>query len=443
MKYLKTLFIVFLVVQTFIIHAQSNTYKGHVIVKTQAQVNAFRNKLKGKTKIAGSLTIGYIDEDLQSNITDLSPLRNITHITGYLTIRQNGKLVNLNTLNNIKSIDKLYIYGNSKLTSIKFPNLQTVRRGFSVNSNPKLTSLNFPVLRFIGGDFDVSHNFKLTDFGEFPVLKTIRRGFGVRGNDKLTDVGEFPVLKTVGGEFNVWDNDSLADVGDFPVLQSIGGRFRVRDNSELTDLGDFPVLKSIEGSFNVSSNNDLTDLGDFPVLKSIEGSFSVSSNNDLTDLGYFPVLQSIRGYFEVKDNDQLISLGGFRSLRIIGGLFNVVGNNSLTSLGNFSSLESVVAISVIDNIELNYCCGLNELIQQNKELIGTHISLEHNGEECYADNLEEYCKNTRHPLLSKEMEKKLSDKAYKRIIKMFTASIIGIGICIVSLIAFGIYKLFK
>ena len=54
------------------------------------------------------MRIGYdifsSSRDSRTHITDLSPLRNLTRITGHLEITQNGRLVNLNDLNNLQYI---------------------------------------------------------------------------------------------------------------------------------------------------------------------------------------------------------------------------------------------------------------------------------------------------------------------------------------------------
>ena len=147
------------------------------------------------------MTIGYTDfGSSRSNITNLTPLRNITHITGNLNIQQNGHLVNLNGLNNLQSI---------------------------------------------GGNFRVSSNDSLTNLGDFPVLQSIGEEFWVRDNRELTSLGNFPVLQSIGGYFSVGSNYRLTDLGDFPALQTIGRYFYVTNNDTLTSLGNFPALTRI------------------------------------------------------------------------------------------------------------------------------------------------------------------------------------------------------
>ena len=360
MKYLlkrikKILLITFFVLQAMFVQAQGDTtYAGEIAVTTQAAVDALRTTLAGKTRINGNLTIGGFFA--QTDITDLSPLRNMTHITGNLIIQRNGQLNNINDLNNLQTIGGYFqVHSNDSLTALgNFPVLQSIGGYFLVGNNDSLTDLgDFPVLQTIGGYFNVYNNNSLTDLGDFPALQSIRYYFYVWNNNKLTDVGDFPALQSIGGSFEVRSNSELTDFGDFPVLQSIGGYFSVQDNDQLTDLGDFPVLQSIGGYFYVESNSKLTDLGDFPVLQSIGGFFSVYSNSELTDLGDFSVLRSIGEYFEVRENSKLTDLGDFPVLQSIGEYFEVRENSKLMDLGDFPALDSIGGyFKVLDNGDL-------------------------------------------------------------------------------------------
>ena len=169
-----------------------------ITVTTQAEVNALNTNID---TIDGNLTIGYTDgSSSQSNITDLTPLSNMTHITGNLIIRQNGQLVNLDDLDNLQSI---------------------------------------------GGIFRVEDNAKLTTLGDFTNLQTIGESFSVSDNDTLITLGDFTNLQSIGGNFEVGGNYQLTTLADFPNLQSIGGVFWVNGNYTLTTMGNFSALTSI------------------------------------------------------------------------------------------------------------------------------------------------------------------------------------------------------
>ena len=375
MKYLlkrikKILLITFFVLQAMFVQAQGDTtYAGNITVTSQAAVDALRTTLAGKTRINGNLTIqGYIDFTSLSNITDLSPLRNITHITGHVLIQQNSRLDSLTDLNN----------------------LQTIGGNFSMRNNDTLTTLgNFSVLQSIGGEFIVQNNDTLTTLGNFSVLQSIGhfsvyvRGFSVYNNDQLTSLGNFPALQTIGGGFSVYNNDQLTSLGNFPALQTIGGGFGVRNNRELTDVGDFPVLQSIGIYFqignNVGNNDRLTTLGDFPALQTIGGFFQVDNRGRLTDLGNFPVLQSIGAYFYVINNDQLTSLGNFPALTSIG--INGIGSGvRVPSLGG--RLTGNVSIVVESNANLVLCSWLENFLLDGNHAVTGEIYINNNTTGC-------------------------------------------------------------
>ena len=177
---------------TITIHfGQLKVYEGDITLRSQEEVNEF---ISDTTVIFGSLTIA------GSNITNLTPLSNITRITGFLSIQQNEQLVNLNDLNN----------------------LQTIGGGFFVSSNALTTLGNFPSLQSIGGSVSVIDNAKLTSLGNFPALQTIEENFTVSDNNTLITLGIFPALQTIGKYFAVYHNAKLTSLGNFPALISIG-----------------------------------------------------------------------------------------------------------------------------------------------------------------------------------------------------------------------------
>ena len=370
-------------------------YGGDVTVTTQAEVNALLDTLSGKIIIEGNLTIGYTSGSSRSDITDLTPLRNMTHITGDIIIQRNGQLVNLNGLTHLQTIggyftvynnDRLtdlgdfpelqsiggyfYMYNNAQLTTLgDFSVLASIGGYFSVQNNARLTDLgDFPVLESIGGYFSVENNDRLTDLGDFSELQTIRSYFSVENNDRLTDLGDFPELQTIRSYFSVGNNGQLTDLGDFTNLQFIGEFFSVIFNRELTTLGDFSVLASIGGYFRVRSNSELTTLGDFPELQTIRSDFIIGGNAELTTLGDFPILQSV-GHFSVYSNRELTTLGNFPDLQSIGGYFRVFRNAKLTALGDFPVLTNIgIGGTTVPSLNNRYTNNVSMVVEENPRL---------------------------------------------------------------------------
>ena len=370
------------------------TYLGDITVTTQAEVNALRDTLAGKTIINGNLTIGHADSILRTNISDLTPLISITDITGYVLIQQNGQLVNLTKLNKLQTIGGYFgVVKNNTLSTLgNFSDLQTIGGGFHVTNNDTLTSLGkFPTLMSIGADNNrltpsldddienisivVKENPRLSDCDVLTDFlsggaTSVSGGIYINNNAigcnsqkdiKSTYINDITVttqseVDTLRGTLSsktiiignltvgYVSGSSRSDITDLTPLSSITGitgNVLIQQNRQLVNLNDLNNLQTIGGYFSVSSNDTLTSLGDFPNLQTIGEYFSVTSNDTLTSLGDFPNLQTIGGYFGVVKNNTLTSLGNFPNLQTIGGGFHVTNNDTLTSLGNFPELMSI------------------------------------------------------------------------------------------------------
>ena len=129
------------------------THTGNITVTTQAGVDTLT--LTNIDTINGDVIIGHAGGNEISTITDLTPLSNITHVTGDLLIARNGSIVNLNALTRLQSIGGY----------------------FNVRNNDVLTTLgNFSNLQSIGGYIRVSSNGQLTTLGDFTNLTSIGMG---------------------------------------------------------------------------------------------------------------------------------------------------------------------------------------------------------------------------------------------------------------------------
>ena len=372
---------------------QAQTHTGNITVTTQAQVNALRTTLAGKTIIAGDLIIGYEFELSRSDITDLTPLSNITHIKRNLIIRRNGQLVNLNGLHNLQSVTggDFRLEYNYQLTTVDFPKLQTLEGYFSVIENNRLTTLgNFPVLQTMGRFFYVLDNDSLTTLGNFPALRSISEHFSVIENNRLTTLGNFPVLTSIGlGFYNVYvpslfrkarklslNRVSLVvefnpELPDDSVRSKLikflpGGSSAVRgyifinrDIPSRTYLGDITVstqaevsalfttliyIDSIDGDLTIGytdndSTSDITDLTPLGDIAHITGNLVIQQNGQLVNQNSLRNLQTIGGHFTVSNNARLTALD-FSKLQTVGGYVDVNNNDRLTAF-DFSKLQTI------------------------------------------------------------------------------------------------------
>ena len=222
-KNLITTFVLFVFIGLRSASAQTPiTHTGDVFVANQAEVDALRTSLTaGATRIVGNVTIGR--KSGKSDISDLSPLANITEITGNVVVRRNPDLPNLMGLNQLQSIGS----------------------NFVVSWNGSLTSLgDFPALQTIGGSFYMRNNASLISLGAFPILASIGIANGiyipsidgrqdgvsivVEDNDRLQDccmLTEFlsSAANAVSGQTFIGDNapgcNSTTQVNCDPFLQ--------------------------------------------------------------------------------------------------------------------------------------------------------------------------------------------------------------------------------
>src|SRR5690606_10450864 len=140
---------------------------GSFTLTTQQQIDDFGAMYAHCTDITlNSLTIGFLLGPNATDITDLTPLQNISSINGTLYIYYNPLLSDLNGLNGITNIaGSLTIFANSVMTNIDgLNNLTSIGGNLSIRFNPQLTNLEaLNSLTSIGGDLSITNNIALTD----------------------------------------------------------------------------------------------------------------------------------------------------------------------------------------------------------------------------------------------------------------------------------------
>ena len=367
-------------------------YLGDITVSTQAAVNALSDTLAGKTRIRGNLIIGYTSGSSQSNITNLTPLSNITHITGNLRIQQNGQPINLNGLDSLQSIEG----------------------DFQVNHNDRLTTLgNFPVLRSVGGDFHVFTNNRLTTL-DFPGLQTIGGFFRVGYNDRLITLGGFPALTSIGigaltrrnNEVSivVENNSRLPDCYTLTEFlpggtHAVSGSVTIQNNATGGSCNSKNgIINSIyQGSITVTTQAQVNALRDTLAGKTrVEGNLTIgytsgNSRSDIIDLTSLRNIVRITGNLNIQQNGQLVNLNGFNNLQTIGGYFEVKDNDTLTFLGNFPALTSIgitggISISVSNNPRLSTCCVLTDFFSDGVNAVSGDIFINDNAMGCNSES---------------------------------------------------------
>ncbi|HET9960656.1 MAG TPA: hypothetical protein VFQ61_39565 [Polyangiaceae bacterium] len=330
----------------------------------RAQNNADAEALRGYSTVLGDLEIG-------PNITDLTPLQDLTGIAGTLRLEATsltslealhhlsnigGDFVLWNTaaltsLNGLGSLTRLggslsirYNSGLARLTGLG--PLMEIRGRLEVQDNPLLASLEgLDRVTRVGVDLSLRAGPAMQNLRGLGALASVEGSVSVYGSG-LIDLDGLQSLTRIGGSFSA-NGDRLESLFGTEHLTEIGGAFHV-PSSPIRRLARWDSLEHIGGDLVVEGRTGTTDLDGFNHLKTIGGSLHVYFS-PLTGLNGIQSLESIEGALEVRSTP-IADLGALGSLRTVKGTLSLVDTRlvSLTGL----ALTSIGGIYVASNPEL-------------------------------------------------------------------------------------------
>src|SRR5690606_38552068 len=220
---------------------------GNVSLSSQAGVNNFATNYPNCTEVSGNLTIQ------GANITDLTPLSNLTSVGGFLRIYDNLSLTNLDGLSNLTSVGRfLDIFNNSNLTNLDgLSNLTSVGEYLHIFNNSNLTNLDgLSNLTSVGGYLRISSNSNLTNLDGLSNLTSVGGYLRISSNSNLTNLDGLSNLTSVGEYLYIYNNSSLTNIDGLSNLTSIGGYLAIESNPSLTDISG---LQNIDPSSILST----------------------------------------------------------------------------------------------------------------------------------------------------------------------------------------------
>lgn len=186
---------------------------------TQADVNGFPTTYPTCTVIPDGIDVKIMGSD----ITDLSPLSQITSILGAFEIRNCPLLTNLNGLNNMT------VSGNDPLDGFILRDLQ------ALNSLSALNNLN-----------------------------SITGEFTIRTCNALTSLNGLNNLTTVNGSVIIRDNATQQNLDGLNALTYIGETLEIVQNPQLNSVAALSnvntIVGGIEGGIFIEANTVLTNL---------------------------------------------------------------------------------------------------------------------------------------------------------------------------------------
>ena len=190
-----------------------------ITISTQAQLNSFPTTYAGCTIIPDGIDIKIMGTD----ITDLSPLSQLTEIYGAFELRDCPLLTNLTGLDNIA------IVGNDPLD------------GFILRDLPSLTNVN------------ALNN-----------LHSITGEFTIRTCNVLNTLTGLNSIDSVMGSVIIRDNAILQNLNGLNALVYIGETLELVQNYQLTDISALSnvntIIGGIEGGVFIEANTILSNL---------------------------------------------------------------------------------------------------------------------------------------------------------------------------------------
>ena len=349
---IKTLFFAL----TFIsisIHSRAQCPDQNIFLINQDQVDSFKIKYPFCTEINHGLYIGDFSE-LNKDIIDLSGLNNLNSIEELY-------------ISNCTVLEEVYISDDLRINSLSISNCLTLNRlpilnNLSTDGTISLSSL--PQL-------DETQNFDLDSIS----------GFSLRYME-LESLNLFSQLKYCSGFINLYMNEELSDI--FAINHLRPNQIIIRGNSKLSQCNIDPVcnlLATNEISLDIRENgpncedildivltcfpeseecfleeilinsqNDLEKLGELPdhCIDSIRVvDIWTSSPDHITDLSEMNRFKTLEDLI-IRSNPQLVNLKGLDSLSSVDN-FEIRHNPILESIEGLGSLERVSTFNIIGN----------------------------------------------------------------------------------------------
>jgi len=169
-----------------------------ITVRTQEDLELLGSN--NYSEIIGTLVIGdefYVNSELPSstNINDLSPLSELTHVVN-LIINNNNSLTNLDGLSNLKVV---------------FNNL-FIGQGDGNGGNSSLENINaLSNIESLDGNLVIYNNDKLNTLNGLQSLKSVGRYLVIAENDNLENLNGLESLESIGEYFNISNNINLSN----------------------------------------------------------------------------------------------------------------------------------------------------------------------------------------------------------------------------------------
>jgi hypothetical protein len=294
-------------------------------------------ELRGVSRVLGDLRIG-------GDVTDLRPLSCLTRITVDLHISEAAKLVNVDGLERLTTVNgSLYI-------------------GSDCDGGLPAGCIGNPVLENLDG----LNN--LNEVGQVRIGAScvdLEDGSTCAFNRALARVS-FENLTDVGG-IMLWQNPALVDVAGFNNVERLTG-ILIRDSPALERITGFRSLEYMSSDTSFLRNTNLRDLSGFERLNDM-GTLTIETT----------ALENLDGFAGVTDLGSLIvsdsPLTSLRGLRSLEEVYEVqLRNTSVTDLSGLERITQLYRLIIIRS-PLTSLRGLEQLESVDQELTLAELPL--------------------------------------------------------------------
>lgn len=305
------------------IYEEGLVYQYDISLYSQEDVNEFaKNKYSG---IIGNLEISGTGISYIDSLYSLNFVKGTVHIYN-TSIKNTFGLDNLTTIaeNGFSSkFTNLFISENTKLLTVNFPKLLTLKGSFNISDNEKLFGIYIPKIPLTETLIKIENNPELVDMN-FNALKHI---------------GGMLVLRYTGLE-NLMAFSSVISMQDtFPISGHHDAGIWIGGNANLISLDGLSGLSKIAGHCLISHN---------PLLKEIDALASVTTVDHGIELQYNDVLENLDGFQNITSVDAGIVINQNGSLTDLCGLSNCY-NNAVSFLADWNAYNPSYQDMVMGN----------------------------------------------------------------------------------------------
>ncbi len=312
---------------------------------SQMGVNDFPNSYPDCTEIEGDLYIASQDYELVSDVSDLTPLSQLTRIGGTLNITGNPLLPNVNGLENITIIGgKVEVSNNDNLLDINgLSGVQSFVKGINVSYNSSLSECSVPFICNHDTNIYVTTSYNASGCDSYAEAQSGCTAMPCQSGDIILNtqqqVDNFAA--TYGG---------YCYEGTLQIGSTSGG---------LTDIDDLRPLSDLTYVNNLSiQRTNLRDLSGLEQLH-VDDDLTIVLNPNLINVDALNCISNLGGQLHIGYNKELVTLDGLSGLSAANSV-RINNNNKLASLSALDNLEEVSELIIQNNPMLTSLRGLHE-----------------------------------------------------------------------------------